>query len=329
MLLVPERRLVVGAARRHHRRLGAAGPGAAQQRGAGLRRHADQRLRRALGARPRARPRHRRARSSDCARETAGFAVLNLDLRDTQRAAIRLYESLGYRRWGTHPGLCPGRRPRSMPGPLSTTSCLGGRAERPAVILYPGDRPQGRRLRAPAARRDGAAPPCSTTIPAAQAQRLRRRRLRAGCTSSISTAPSPAARSTATRCAAIRAAVDLRIQLGGGIRDRAAIEHWLGARHRPRRARHRGVARSRAGAQARCRPIPAGSSSASTRATAGSRSRAGPRRSEIGGARAGAAASRMPASPRSSTPTSTRDGALAGVDAAATAALARAARRCR
>ena len=32
-----------------------------------------------------------------------GLAVLNLDLRDTQRAAIRLYESLGYARWGTHP----------------------------------------------------------------------------------------------------------------------------------------------------------------------------------------------------------------------------------
>jgi ribosomal protein S18 acetylase RimI-like enzyme len=32
-----------------------------------------------------------------------GHVVLNLDLRDTQRAAIRLYESLGYRCWGTHP----------------------------------------------------------------------------------------------------------------------------------------------------------------------------------------------------------------------------------
>ena len=31
------------------------------------------------------------------------LVVLNLDLRDTQRAAIGLYESLGYRRWGTHP----------------------------------------------------------------------------------------------------------------------------------------------------------------------------------------------------------------------------------
>jgi ribosomal protein S18 acetylase RimI-like enzyme len=33
-----------------------------------------------------------------------GLVVLNLDLRDSQRAAIGLYESLGYRRWGTHPG---------------------------------------------------------------------------------------------------------------------------------------------------------------------------------------------------------------------------------
>ena len=32
-----------------------------------------------------------------------GYQVLNLDVRDTQQAAIRLYESLGYVRWGTHP----------------------------------------------------------------------------------------------------------------------------------------------------------------------------------------------------------------------------------
>ena len=32
-----------------------------------------------------------------------GLVVLNLDLRDTQQAAIALYESLGYHRWGTHP----------------------------------------------------------------------------------------------------------------------------------------------------------------------------------------------------------------------------------
>ena len=31
------------------------------------------------------------------------YRVLNLDVRETQEAAIALYESLGYERWGTHP----------------------------------------------------------------------------------------------------------------------------------------------------------------------------------------------------------------------------------
>jgi ribosomal protein S18 acetylase RimI-like enzyme len=33
----------------------------------------------------------------------AGFRVLNLDVRETQRAAIRLYETLGYTKFGEHP----------------------------------------------------------------------------------------------------------------------------------------------------------------------------------------------------------------------------------
>src|SRR3984893_2661754 len=32
-----------------------------------------------------------------------GYHVLNLDVRETQSAAIRLYESLGFVRWGVHP----------------------------------------------------------------------------------------------------------------------------------------------------------------------------------------------------------------------------------
>ncbi len=32
-----------------------------------------------------------------------GYQVLNLDVRETQAAAIRLYEALGYERWGEHP----------------------------------------------------------------------------------------------------------------------------------------------------------------------------------------------------------------------------------
>ena len=32
-----------------------------------------------------------------------GYQVLNLDVRETQETAIRLYERLGYHRWGEHP----------------------------------------------------------------------------------------------------------------------------------------------------------------------------------------------------------------------------------
>lgn len=32
-----------------------------------------------------------------------GFRVLNLDVRETQESAIKLFEGLGYVRWGTHP----------------------------------------------------------------------------------------------------------------------------------------------------------------------------------------------------------------------------------
>ncbi len=38
----------------------------------------------------------------DAAR-AAGLRILNLDVRETQEAAIKLYETMGYRRWGTHP----------------------------------------------------------------------------------------------------------------------------------------------------------------------------------------------------------------------------------
>lgn len=42
------------------------------------------------------------ARVEEAAR-ALGYRVLNLDVRETQAAAIRLYESMGYVRWGEHP----------------------------------------------------------------------------------------------------------------------------------------------------------------------------------------------------------------------------------
>ncbi len=50
---------------------------------------------------------HKLARSLTLAVEgearRLGFRILNLDVRETQQAALAMYESLGFRRWGTHP----------------------------------------------------------------------------------------------------------------------------------------------------------------------------------------------------------------------------------
>jgi hypothetical protein len=40
--------------------------------------------------------------AEDRAREL-GYHILNLDVRETQTPAIRLYQSMGYIRWGEHP----------------------------------------------------------------------------------------------------------------------------------------------------------------------------------------------------------------------------------
>jgi ribosomal protein S18 acetylase RimI-like enzyme len=50
----------------------------------------------------------------DAAR-AAGYTILNLDVRDTQTAAIQLYEGLGYVRWGTHPAYARAEG-REIPG---------------------------------------------------------------------------------------------------------------------------------------------------------------------------------------------------------------------
>ena len=90
------------AARRPHLRLGAAHPAAPQQRGASLQRAAHERASSRPGRAATASPAASSAPSSRRARQL-GIEILNLDIRDTQTAAIQLYESRGYTRWGTHP----------------------------------------------------------------------------------------------------------------------------------------------------------------------------------------------------------------------------------
>lgn len=41
-------------------------------------------------------------KAEECARDE-GFSVINLDVRETMQAAIELYESLGFQRFGEHP----------------------------------------------------------------------------------------------------------------------------------------------------------------------------------------------------------------------------------
>ena len=46
--------------------------------------------------------RHMTRTVEDAAR-ALGYQILNLDVRETQAAAIRMYETLGFQRWGEHP----------------------------------------------------------------------------------------------------------------------------------------------------------------------------------------------------------------------------------
>jgi ribosomal protein S18 acetylase RimI-like enzyme len=58
----------------------------------------------------------------------AGFTILNLDVRDTQRAAIQLYQSLDYECWGTHPAYAR-IEGRIVPGHFYYKRLDGGEAQ--------------------------------------------------------------------------------------------------------------------------------------------------------------------------------------------------------
>ena len=152
-----------------------------------------------------------------------GLAVLNLDLRDTQKAAIGLYEGLGLSALGHPSGLCAGRKPhRSRPLLLQA-------ARRPAVtavILFPAiDLKDGKCVRL--VRGEMASATVFNDDPAAQARQFAETGF--DWLHLVDLNGAFAGHSiNGEVVASIRRACDLHIQLGGGIRDRAAIEHWFG-----------------------------------------------------------------------------------------------------
>ena len=119
-----------------------------------------------------------------------GVTVLNLDVRETQEAAITLYRSLGYHEIGRHPHYA--RVDGEYVAGLYFWKDLQ-RKRSVCLILFPGHRPEGRAVRAPRQRRHGAGDgvqygsggsgSAASPPPA-----------RSGCIWSISTAPSRASR---------------------------------------------------------------------------------------------------------------------------------------
>ena len=111
-----------------------------------------------------------------------GFAIINLDVRETQHAAIALYERLGYRRWGTHPYY-------ARVGGRWVAGHFYSKVINPALIAegdgrsdpLSGDRPEGRPVRPPGARRHGAGDRVQRR-PGRPGAALRRGRRFAGCT---------------------------------------------------------------------------------------------------------------------------------------------------
>ena len=181
----------------------------------------------------------------ECAR-ALGYQVLNLDVRETQDAAIRLYNSLGYRHWGTHPHYARvggetvagffftkrlqdgGRLAASRPDGAAAARDPG----RPAPVarpltLYPAiDLKDGACVRLRRGEMDDVT--VYSDDPGAQARFW----VAAGCRwlHVVDLNGAFAGRSVNTEAIeAIIANAEVPVQLGGGLRDMAAIERWLGA----------------------------------------------------------------------------------------------------
>ena len=189
----------------------------------------------------------------ECAR-ALGYQVLNLDVRETQTVAIKLYEGLGYAHWGTHPhyariagetvggyfftkrlqdGVRPASarpepaqaRPPSKPQPRT-------KAQKPLPVprvltLYPAiDLKDGACVRLRRGEMDEAT--IYSDDPGAQARAW----VAAGCgwLHVVDLNGAFAGRSVnAEAIEAIIANAEVPVQLGGGLRDMAGIERWLSA----------------------------------------------------------------------------------------------------
>ncbi|MBE7212436.1 MAG: GNAT family N-acetyltransferase, partial [Gluconacetobacter diazotrophicus] len=175
-----------------------------------------------------------------------GYQVLNLDVRESQDAAIKLYESLGYHHWGTHPhyarvggelvggffftkrlqdgrkrdGSASGRR--TAPSRLETDV----QPSRP-LTLYPAiDLKNGHCVRLRRGEMQDAT--VYSDDPGAQARAW----VAAGCRwlHVVDLNGAFAGRSVNEEAIeSIIANAEVPVQLGGGLRDMAAIERWLSA----------------------------------------------------------------------------------------------------
>ncbi len=195
----------------------------------------------------------------DCAR-ALGYQVLNLDVRETQEAAIRLYDSLGYRHWGTHPHYArvggetvagffftKQLQDRGRLAASRTDAAAAPEAAKPGV-----DKPGVDKL---GADKPGAAARPLTLYPAIDLKDgacVRLRRGEMGDVTVYSDDPGAQARAwvaagcrwlhvvdlngafagrsvNAEAIEAVIANAEVPVQLGGGLRDMAAIERWLSA----------------------------------------------------------------------------------------------------
>ncbi|MFS3136908.1 1-(5-phosphoribosyl)-5-[(5-phosphoribosylamino)methylideneamino]imidazole-4-carboxamide isomerase [Gluconacetobacter sacchari] len=184
--------------------------------------------------------------AEQCAR-AMGYQILNLDVRETQEAAIRLFRTFGFYQWGTHPSYAraDGRTMRglfftkrlqdnervvpahpqaaSVPIPATGPASVTGHS----LTLYPAiDLKDGACVRLRRGEMDDATVYCDD--PGAQARAW----IAAGCgwLHVVDLNGAFAGRS-ANRAAieAIIANATVPVQLGGGLRDLDSIERWLAA----------------------------------------------------------------------------------------------------